>query len=322
MPRSLILTSDESIYHCISRCVRQAYLCGNDVKTGKCYNHRKDWVRDRLVVLSEVFTIDVLGYALMSTHSHTMLRIRPDLSLQLTDEEVARRWFRIYHRQNVAQGSAKFEELIKLTAANKERVEVLRKRLVSVSWFMKSLNEAIARRANKEDECKGRFWSGRFTCQKLCDDAAILSCAVYIDLNPIRAKIAKTPESSEYTGVYERIKALKSMEGKVEGALWLTPIQDCHNRKGFLPLSLSEYLTIVDLSGREICYGKRGQIPADIAPILERIGINPESWISTCMLCRRWFGSAIGSNSSLKKLASDLGKAWLKGFAASNIAFA
>ena len=321
LPRALILSKDESIYHCISRCVRRAYLCGKDAYTGKCYDHRKGWVQQRLVLLSKIFTIDVLGYALMGTHSHCMLRTRPELLAKLTDREVALRWFRIYHRRNIVPGTKQFDELVELTAKDPERIKTLRDRLCSVSWFMKSLNESIARRANREDECKGRFWSGRFNCQKLCDQAAVLSCAVYIDLNPIRAKISKTPEQSKFTSAYERILALKNKHRNAEQALWLTPVQDCKNRKGFLSISLPEYLTVLDLSGRELRHGKRGFIPAELAPILERVGINPANWILTCQLCRRWFGSAIGNIQSLKMLASDSGRSWLKGYSAAHIAF-
>jgi hypothetical protein len=316
IPRALILAKGENVYHCISRCVRRAYLCGQDLQTGKNFDHRKGWVQDRLILLSKIFAIDVLGYALMSTHSHSMLRTRPDLLKILKDEEVVRRWLKLYPKKKCPAGSKLFEELVKLTVSDEKRVAVLRKRLGSISWFMKSLNEYIARKSNKEDECKGRFWEGRFKCQRLCDQAAQLSCAVYIDLNPIRAEIAKTPETSEYTSAYERIKSLKlknSKKNQYEPALWLSPIQDTRDRRGFLSLSLPEYLTILDISGRELSQGKRGKIPENLSPILERLSIKPEYWLQTCQSCSKWFSSAMGSSESLRSLASDLGRAWLKG---------
>jgi len=70
---------------------------------------------------------------------------------------------------------------------------------------MKALCENIARRANKEDKVTGSFWEGRFKTQKLLDNEAILACSVYVDLNPIRANVAKTPEESRFTSDYERI---------------------------------------------------------------------------------------------------------------------
>ena len=72
---------------------------------------------------------------------------------------------------------------------------------------MGRLNEFIARAANKEDSVKGRFWESRFKCQNLLDDAAIAACMVYVDLNPIRAALAATPEESDFTSIQERIRA-------------------------------------------------------------------------------------------------------------------
>jgi len=80
-------------------------------------------------------------------------------------------------------------------------------RLSSLSWFMRCLSEPIARRAQSEDEVSGRFWRAGFKCQKLLDEAAILACSVYVDLNPIRAGLAATPETSVDTSAHARFKA-------------------------------------------------------------------------------------------------------------------
>ena len=79
------------------------------------------------------------------------------------------------------------------------KIANMRERLASVSEFMKYLSQPIARRANIEDDCKGKFWESRFKCQRLLDEAAVLSAMVYVDLNPVRAAMAQDLEDSDYT---------------------------------------------------------------------------------------------------------------------------
>ena len=316
--RGRLISKEEGVYHCISRCVRRAYLCGRDSVSGRNFNHRKKWVLGRLKHLAEIFSIEVLGYALMSTHSHTMLRIRPDIQSAWDSREVATRWLKLFPKKHLTE--AEQSELIESLALDSTRIAKLRVRLGSISWFMKSLNEFIARMANREEECKGRFWEGRFKSQRLCSDAAILSCAVYVDLNPIRAKIAKTPESSEYTSAYERIKEYQRSPRK-QSTLWIAPIEDTPTRRGFLNISLPEYLEILDSTGRQMRQDKRGAIPEELAPILERIGIKPDYWIETTRNFNRWFANFAGSSSALRKAATVAKKSWFKGVRVAERAF-
>jgi len=144
----------------------------------------------------------------MSNHLHVVLRNRPDLANAWTPEEVAYRWCTLFPKRN-AQGVAEApsEEAISAFVADSEKVETCRGRLSDISWLMRCLNEPIARRANREDKCTGRFWEGRFKCQRLMDEGAMLACMAYVDLNPVRARIADTLEDSPFTSVYDRLIA-------------------------------------------------------------------------------------------------------------------
>ena len=203
---------------------------------------------------------------------------------------------------------------------SKKRVKELRTRLGSISWYMKSLNEFIARRANVEDQCKGRFWEGRFKCIRLEDESAILSCAVYIDLNPIRANAATSLDENKFTSIYERIRNHKPTKSP-EPELWLNPIQDTPTRKGFLSMSFMEYLAIVDATGGELRNGKKGRIPPHIEPILKRLGIRSNVWSKTSSNFGKMFSSVAGRTSSMVRAAQQAKRFWYKGIHASKLAF-
>ncbi len=207
LPRGkYVKEGEEGVYHCFTRCVRRAFLCGQDALTGRDFSHRKKWILDRLRFLASIFAIDVCGYAIMENHPHTILRTRPDILASWSDHDVAARWFELCPQAG-RKKAITHEEQIRALADCPERIAVLRKRLCSLSWFMAKLNEFIAREANKEDKVKGRFWESRFKCQALLDEAATAACMVYVDLNLIRAGVASTPEGSDFTSIQERIRA-------------------------------------------------------------------------------------------------------------------
>jgi hypothetical protein len=206
LPRSkYVKEGKEGVYHCFSRCVRRAFLCGYDTLTQRDFSHRKTWLVDRLRYLAAIFAIEVCAYAVMETHYHSILRTRPDIVATWSDWDVASRWLTLFPLKDA--GVPPTDKQIRALADCPERIVELRKRLCSLSWFMGRLNEFIARAANKEDSVKGRFWESRFKCQNLLDDAAIAACMVYVDLNPIRAALAATPEESDFTSIQERIRA-------------------------------------------------------------------------------------------------------------------
>ncbi len=214
--RSRLVDSESpGFYHCISRCVRRAWLCGIDPYDGKSYEHRREWVEGRLLELAEIFAVGIYAYAVMSNHVHVVVRIDPRAAAALSPEDVATRWIRLFPatvdgKVDPIGCQAKEQNLL----GNAERLETCRQRLSSLAWFMRSLNEPIARRANKEDACTGRFFEGRYKCQVLLDDAAVLTCMSYVDLNPIRAGMAENLEASLHTSAVRRIGQIQSDAGR------------------------------------------------------------------------------------------------------------
>ena len=73
--KNLIGPASTPYYHCMARCVRRAFLYGRDDFSGKNYDHRRQWVVDRLKELAGIFSIKVCAYAVMSNHYHVVLHI-------------------------------------------------------------------------------------------------------------------------------------------------------------------------------------------------------------------------------------------------------
>jgi hypothetical protein len=202
------VASEVCICHTVQRCVRRAYLAGVDEKSGVDYSFRREWIRRRMEALASVFGIDVLTYAIMSNHLHLILRNRPDVVEAWSNEEAALRWLRVFPGRRLDEQLAEpTEEDVKTLARNSKRMAEVRRRLSDISWFMRALSEPIARLANKQDECTGRFWEGRFKAQRIVDEAGLLACAMYVDLNPIRAAMVESPEKAVHTSAYDRNKA-------------------------------------------------------------------------------------------------------------------
>ena len=277
-------------YHCTTRCVRRAFLCGKDRYSGQDFDHRKEWLERRFVYLSRVFAIDLLAYAVMSNHYHVVIRVNMDRLSACSDDEVVKRWGMVFA---VPQ------------AVSAEQIELWRQRLGSLSWYMRCLNEPMARLANREDGCKGRFWEGRFRCQALLDEAGLLKCMVYVDLNPIRAAIASTPESSCHTSVKARLERTDGHLAPFAG--------DQNSQNDALPLRQQDYLSLVDWTGRQLQSRKRGRIPEHLPPILQRVGIDNSLWISEMQHYGKWYYRAVGSLQALENYCQHLGQNWLKG---------
>ena len=214
MPRALrseqFDPNEVCILHLVQRCVRRAYLAGLDPVSGKDFGFRREWIRCRMERLASVFGIDLLSYAILSNHLHLIARNRPDVVATWSDHDVALRWLKVFPGQRLDEhlGQPTTHEVDTL-ARNAKRIAEIRTRLSNPSWFMKALCEPIARLANKQDEVRGHFWEGRFKAQSIVDEAGLLACSLYVDLNPVRAAMAETPEKSLHTSAYDRIKALE-----------------------------------------------------------------------------------------------------------------
>lgn len=198
------------VVHVWNRCIRGMMLCGTDPLTKKCREYRREWSRDKLAHLAGIFAIEVLTYAILSNHTHQVLRSRPDIARTWSPETVARRWLmltpKVDRAGRIIEPTA---EQIQSITDNPELVEKLRLRLSDISFWMKSYAHHIAVRANGEDEVEGHFWQGRFKAHVLVDEASILRCMLYVDLNPIRAGMADSIEESDYTGAKDRLDDLR-----------------------------------------------------------------------------------------------------------------
>ena len=314
MPRySQLSLEDTPWYHCVSRCVRRAYLCGADSVTDQSYEHRRDWVAQRIKQLAAVFTIDVAAYAVMSNHYHIVVRVDNQRPYELSTEEVMERWAQLYQGP-ILVGRYLSEQRSEMSESELFMVEglaaVYRERLSDLSWFMKNLNEYIARKANKEDQVKGHFWESRFKCQALLDEKALLAAMAYVDLNPIRAKIAERPETSEFTSIYERIQHLQKDYPDEEGTensehenkhslelpvAALMPFDPTAQSPAAIPFALHNYIELVDWVGRAVHPDKSGSIDENAPPILRRIGIDPALFVLCACGLMDLFGVTVGS---------------------------
>jgi REP element-mobilizing transposase RayT len=312
--KSLISLEDTPYYHVVARCVRRAWLWGFDEYAGKDYSHRKQWVLDRLQVLTGIFAIEICAYAVMSNHYHLVVYVDAARGRRWSEAEVMARWRKLFRLPELVQ---RYRDQEDITPAEREQARELiatwRARLHDVSWFMRTLNEYLARRANAEDECKGRFWEGRFKSQALLDEVGLLTAMAYVDLNPVRAEIARTPEESEFTSIYARIQ--RHMTRRAE-PISTTPRLRNFSDKGStstLPFVFKAYLELVDWSGRRIRPDKRGHVDDRLPSILTRLHIDVDAWEGAMRPGKHYFGRALGRVDRLRVHARRLRQAWIRG---------
>ena len=324
----------------MARTNRRCFLLGDDLLTGKNFDHRKQWIEDKLQQLAASFGIDLLAFSCLSNHFHLVLRSRPDVVATWDDTEVARRWWSLCPQRKIKSKIEGDKSWVPaeptewdLNSIRNDPVKLaeVRSRLSDISWWMRLLCQTIALRANGEEgKGLGRFWQSRFKAVRILDEESLLACAAYVDLNPIRAALAETVEMSDYTSAQRRIAALKErMEANSDSNpatnarradSFLSPISidergdpmdSLPNRsrercsdKGFLAMADAEYLAILDWLARDTDAGKRGQTSAEAPPVLERLGIDAVEWSKMVKDFGRTFKNVAGKPISIEQARS------------------
>jgi hypothetical protein len=269
----------------------------------------------------------------MDNHLHVLVRLDPEIANRWSDEEVVRRWGRLFPpRDKSRQPLPVSNNWVEWRLKDTTWVAKARERLQSLSWFMKCLKEPLSRMANREEKVRGAFFEGRFKSVAVLDEESLLAVCAYIDLNPVSAGIAKVPEASEHTSIKERVEHVKSQgrtkdlkkagKGSVAGSTaaagleeshWLCPIEDRRRfgsaREGMVDgFSLGNYLILVDYTGRLFREGK-ASLSREVAGILERIGTTADMWrarlekLSKGRLLGRFFAA---SRQRLREVAGRL----------------
>ena len=188
-------------YHCVTRCARRAFLLGEGMQD------RKSWIEHRLEELAEIFSVAVAGFAILDNHLHLLVRLDPDVAQNWSDEDVVRRWRRLFPpRDKARQIVPVSDEWVQARLKDARWVATARERLQSLSWFMKCLKEPLSRLANREEQTHGAFFEGRFKSVAILDEESLLVTCAYIDLNPVAAGIVEVPEASAHTSIKQRVE--------------------------------------------------------------------------------------------------------------------
>ena len=253
-----------------------------------------------------------LVWFVMSNHMHSVLNINAERCSQWTDEEVTQRWQRLFSLPVLVERyqSGQCHSPAELNKAQ-ETIAVFRERLMDISWFMRCLNEYVARKANKEDKCTGHFWEGRFKSQALLNEQALLACMTYVDLNPIRADLCNSLDTSDHTSVKQRIEQISNRSP--ETIVPLAPFISSSQTETGIPFSLEDYLELTDWTGRCVRPDKRGSIPADTPKILHKIGIDEDTWSETVKGFSSEFHCFVGPEDKLQALCQKQAKKWIRG---------
>jgi len=257
----------------------------------------------------------------VSNHTHIVLSVDPQAVSGWTNEQVADRWLRVFPGAMAQASSDEQKQRVRMgLLSTPDRMEEIRKRLDSLSWFMRALNEPIARMANEEDNCSGRFWEGRFKCQALLEPQAVVSAMAYVDLNPARARMADSLEESDHTSIKSRLESRKSIPGKKSrlSNAGLKPVAGL-DADALLDMTESSYLELVQWTGEQLHPMKRGKlIPrSDLGEkppeVVLKLSKHSERWLRQVRGTESKYYRAIGSAEALMAKAAELGQRWMQG---------
>jgi len=291
-------------FHCCTRAVRKAFILDDQSKDAPDKIDRRKWIEDRILFLTTVFAIDVCAYAVMSNHYHVILDVHKKHSDEWTPMEIITRWHKIYKGTELSRSYLKGKNLSGIESELVlEFAENCRKKLHDISWFMRNINEPLARIANKEDDCKGRFWESRFKSQALLDEQALLTCMAYVDLNPIRANMSKTIQKSEFTSIkkrYEKAKQASNINhanqqpkelSKLTGNYSTAKIND-------IPIKVSAYIELVQWTGKQLRDNK-ASINKQTPSVLNEFNISPDEFLYSAQNYGKQFHRMVGSIKSI-----------------------
>lgn len=297
-------------YHCVSRCVRRAFLCGKDALTKKSFEHRRDWLENKLLTVSQSFMIDIVSYAVMSNHYHVILCVDKEGAKNLAAQEVIARWHQLFNGNDLSKAYIEGEKLEPFQQESLNTyIEVWRKRLTDISWLMRTVNEAIARLANQEDNCTGRFWEGRFKSQALLDEKALLACMAYVDLNPFRANMASNLEDSDYTSIQRRLNKDRSsikQSSQIQSKLDLFSFNkkssdELDDKIRCLPFNFADYISLLEWTMAKI---RKSPNSIAKASLLTKHAFNEDLWVYSVQNFESQFKTLVGGLISLKSACS------------------
>lgn len=311
-----VIPGQPGFFHCVSRCVRRAWLCGTDPLTGNNYDHRRDWMLNRMCLLTTCFAMDIYAYALMSNHYHIVLYIDPLRVTTWSDAEVIRKWKTLWNWRKPDSDPVIPKDV------PAETIVLWRERLGDVSWVMRLLNEPLARIANAEDETKGHFWESRFRCNPLLDEPGLTTCMVYADLNPIKAGVAQTPDQSDYTSIQHRIRQLAAQHNTERAAAAAPESDEVQNsptdknaslqpissenpeQSPALHLSLQSYIELVESTAEALLH----QRAIKSTDTLTAMRIKPSGWMHAVKDFAHLFRTAAGSEAAFTEFMNRTGR--------------